>query len=339
MKRNEFLKGMGILGVGALLPLKNALANEPVPAAKATSSCVLIPSETEGPFPLDLTTDHAATYFRQDIREDRTGTELHVKLKITGLDNCLPMANVRVNIWHCDKDGIYSGYDTAMNPGGSATTTWLRGYQMTDANGGVEFITIFPGHYDSRVTHIHFQVYVSSVYKAVSQFTWDPTVKNNFYTAHSSVYTHGVDPQDITTDNVFSDGYALQLATLTDNGDGTYTSYIEATINGTGALGLANYEGETGGQFKLCQNFPNPHEGYTTIPFTINNQSDVEIDIYDLSAKKLGSLQLGSLSTGDHTAAVNFDDMGIASGTYLYQIQVTNSKGTFRQCKMMTAAK
>lgn len=150
MKRNEFLKGAGILGLGTLLPAGKVFADTTT-AAKGTGSCVLIPSETEGPFPLDLTTNNSATYFRQDIREDRTGVRLNLKMKILGLSNCLPMQNLRVNVWHCDRSGIYSGYNNNMNAGSTAAT-FLRGYQMTDTNGVVNFITIFPGHYSGRTT-------------------------------------------------------------------------------------------------------------------------------------------------------------------------------------------
>ncbi len=333
MKRDDFLKSISLLGAGALLPVSKAHAD----TGAKPASCVLIPSETEGPFPLDLTTNNSATYFRQDIRETCAGVELRLKMKIIGKGNCLPMQNVRVNVWHCDKNGTYSGYATPMNPGGSASTTWLRGYQMTDANGEVEFITIFPGHYNGRVTHIHFQVYVSPVYRAVSQMTWDVATKNNFYAANSSVYTNGPDPQSLTSDNVFSDGYALQLATLTDNGDGTYSSYLEVTIDGSGtSTGIRDYEGETGGQFSLGQNFPNPHVGATTVPFTLNAASDVQLDIYDLTARRVASLPQGKLSEGDYKVAVDLQALGLSRGNYLYQIQVSNDKGVFRQCKMMT---
>lgn len=333
MKRQDFLKGVGILGLGSMLPFRKAAA---VPKGTGVG-CTLIPSETEGPFPLDLTEN--SYYFRQDIREDRTGVELHVKLRIIGENNCLPMSNVRVNIWHCDKDGVYSGYDSAMNPGGSADTKWLRGYQMTDADGMVEFITIFPGHYDGRVTHIHFQVYVSSIYHAVSQLTWDETTKNNFYTAHSSIYTEGTDTTSLSSDGVFSDGYTLQLASLTDNGDGTYDAAMDVTIAGTGATGLINYEGETGGHFKMGQNFPNPYIGVTTIPFSLNTASEVQIDLFDVNAKKMAVIKKGSLSPGDHSILIDCKELGIPAANYIYQLEVKNDKGIFRQCKMMTAVK
>ncbi|MBS1772227.1 MAG: T9SS type A sorting domain-containing protein [Bacteroidetes bacterium] len=333
MKRSDFIKGVGLAGVGTVLPWG---ATKAIAADKTTGTCVLIPSETEGPFPLDLTTNNAATYFRQDLREDRTGVTLNLKMKIIGLANCLPMANVRVNIWSCDKDGIYSGYNTSQNAG-STTATYLRGYQMTDANGEVNFVTIFPGWYTGRICHIHFQVYVSSVYKAVSQLTFDATTKNALYAANSSLYTKGADPITVTSDNIFSDGYSQQIASLTQNTDGSYSSYLEVTIDGSGSTGLVNYEGETGGQFKLGQNYPNPHNGITTIPFTLNTASEVKIEIFDLNARKVGVVDMGTLQIGDHTSTVNLESMGIAYGNYLYQLDVTNSNGVFRQCKMMTA--
>ena len=69
-------------------------------------------------FPLDLTEN--TFFFRQDIREDRAGVPLRQKIRIVGADNCDPMPNVRVNIWHCDRDGDYSGY-AAMGSEGRPT--------------------------------------------------------------------------------------------------------------------------------------------------------------------------------------------------------------------------
>jgi protocatechuate 3,4-dioxygenase beta subunit len=334
MKRSDFLKSIGIAGAGAMLPLDKVQAA--TTSVTKVTACSLIPSETEGPFPLDLTTTNAATYFRQDLREDRAGVDLNLKMKIIGLDNCLPMANVRVNVWMCDSDGIYSGYNNSQNPG-STTATFLRGYQMTDANGEVSFLTKFPGWYTGRICHIHFQVYVSSIYKAVSQLTFPIADKNALYAANSSVYTKGADPMALNSDNIFSDGYSLQMATLTANSSGGYDSYLEVAIAGTGATGLVNYEGETGGHFKMGQNFPNPYNGVTTIPFTLNTASDVQLDIYDLNAKKVASIKKGELSTGDHTIVVDMNNLNLPVSNYLYQLQITNAEGAFRQVKMMTA--
>jgi protocatechuate 3,4-dioxygenase beta subunit len=160
MNRKDFLKGLGVAGAGSLLAGSVVKGAEAMTLASMPPNvCTLIPSETAGPFPLDLSDNNF--YFRQDIREDRTGTLHHVRMRIIGMENCAPMSNVRVNIWHCDRIGNYSGYGTEMG------LTYLRGYQIADANGEVEFVTIFPGWYTGRIAHIHFQVYVSSVFAAV----------------------------------------------------------------------------------------------------------------------------------------------------------------------------
>jgi|GEM_PF-142708 len=59
-----------------------------------------------------------------------------------------------------------------MNHENTAHQTWLRGYQVTGANGVVQFKTIFPGWYSSRTPHIHFKVRTfSAQHQATSEFT------------------------------------------------------------------------------------------------------------------------------------------------------------------------
>lgn len=111
MNKREFLRTTGLLGVASLIPFGKTIAEDN--GTNKTASCTLIPTETAGPFPIDLTTN--TNFFRSDIREDKTGVQLNLKLKIIGESNCLPMQNLRVNIWQCDKDGLYSGYSQSAN--------------------------------------------------------------------------------------------------------------------------------------------------------------------------------------------------------------------------------
>jgi protocatechuate 3,4-dioxygenase beta subunit len=334
MNKREFLKRTGLLGAATLLPFERLLSASGNSTNRSSNVCTLIPSETAGPFPLDLTTN--TYYFRQDVRESKPGTQLNLRLKITGDGNCLPMQNIRVNIWHCDKDGLYSGYDQTNNVGQSGLT-YLRGYQMTDSNGEVEFITIFPGWYTGRICHIHFQVYVSSNYSAVSQLTFDLAAKNAVYAANPGVYTKGADPLGYSQDNVFSDGYTLQLGTLTPNAaTGGYDSYMEVTVQGSGTTGLGHIEKENAKQFSLRQNFPNPFEQITTIPFTLIKRANAKLILFDLQGRIVKTFTKENLGAGEYSFEIDFSANGIAKGNYGYQLEVTNADGTYRDCKLMT---
>lgn len=333
MKRKDFLKLTGLAGATAVAGGSGASL---LKAAAPPNACVLIPTETIGPFPLDLSANPA--FFRQDVRENKTGALLRLKLRIVGANNCLPMANVRVNIWHCDKDGLYSGYNQFGNPGQSGLT-YLRGFQFADVNGEVEFITIFPGWYNGRICHIHFQVYVSSIYAAISQLTFPLALKNQIYEDYSNLYTKGADPLTFQQDNFFSDGYAFQLASLNyDPTTGGYKSALEVSILGNGISGLAEAEPETGGQFKLLQNFPNPFDSHATIPFTLNEPAEVKLQLFDLKGSKVVDLSLGNLGIGDHTVDLDLGAWGLPKASYAYQLLVENAHGVFCQAKLMTSA-
>lgn len=328
MNKRAFLKTTGLLGIASLTPFGKIFAkNSPL----GIGDCTLIPSETAGPFPLDLTANSA--FFRKDVRESKTGVQLNLKMKIIGVENCEPMQNVRVNIWHCDKDGNYSGYDS------QAGQAYLRGFQMTDANGEVEFITIFPGWYPGRTCHIHFQVYVSSAYAAISQLTFDHETKNALYAANASIYTKGADPVTPLNDGVFSDGYAYQLATLTPNtGTGGYDSFLEVAVQGSGTLGVGYTEMQNAKQFALGQNFPNPYFEATTIPFTLYQRSDVTIELWDMMGRKIATIARPGLDDGAHSINIDLKALGgIPTGSYVYQFEVGNADGVFRDCKLMTS--
>ena len=134
-------------------------------ATSTSSECMtLMTSVTEGPYYLD------GALVRKDITEGKAGVPLTLRLTVVdATDGCTPVKGAAVEIWHCDAWGYYSGYTTA-NPGGSAPAeseegdsandqTYLRGYQVANANGVVKFETIFPGWYTPRTCHIHVKVH------------------------------------------------------------------------------------------------------------------------------------------------------------------------------------
>ena len=137
--------------------------------------CQLTPVQIEGPFYLD------DDLVRQDIAEGYPGVPLRVVIDVVALPDCSAVADVPVDIWHCTAGGVYSGYPGQL--GGLDTTgeTFLRGTQISDASGRVEFITIYPGWYPGRTTHIHFKVHWPANMEVTSQMYFDDAVSAEIY--------------------------------------------------------------------------------------------------------------------------------------------------------------
>lgn len=230
MERNEFLKRgfTSLLGIAAIIPMIGACKTttaDPVTATttgtsagstngSSATSCAVTPAETDGPFPTKV----PSNFVRQDIRSDRTGVPITLAITIKNTGNsCAALAGALVDVWHCDKDGYYSEYGgSGMQSANFTSVDFLRGRQTTDANGLVGFTSVFPGWYSGRAPHIHVHVYSASGKSLlVTQIAFPYAITNTVYTtAQSAGYTKGAQDTKNEADNVFSDGYANELATV-----------------------------------------------------------------------------------------------------------------------------
>ncbi|SEL44506.1 Dioxygenase [Nitrosovibrio tenuis] len=148
-------------------------------------SCIATPQQTEGPYFVD---EHLR---RADIRSDPSDGSIKEGLPLTldirvfsvGKTGCKPLVGAVVDIWHCDAQGIYSDVmDSHFNTVGKK---FLRGYQITDTNGGVRFTTIYPGWYPGRTVHIHFKIRTDpktmQAYEFTSQFYFDDLITDRVH--------------------------------------------------------------------------------------------------------------------------------------------------------------
>jgi len=197
-------------------------------AATVNSDCRITPEETAGPYPDKLGMLQDSAYFRKDVTEGKTGLPLTLTLTVSNAGGgCAPLANAVVEIWHCDAAGDYSEY---TQPGYDGTgETFLRGLQTTDANGQVSFTTVYPGWYSGRVTHIHFQVYVSGKAVKTSQIALDDAITTAVY-ATGAYAAHGQSPLTNSADMVFSDGDEYELATLKGNTTSGYVATLAVGV-------------------------------------------------------------------------------------------------------------
>jgi protocatechuate 3,4-dioxygenase beta subunit len=314
------LKGVGAIGLGSVLPLNKALAVEDAKKSLAATTCFLTPQETEGPYYFN------PNLVRQDIRQDtmtsviKTGLPLNMVFTVINA-NCDPIPNVLVDVWHCDKDGIYSGY--AGQPGGINTVgqTFLRGIQMTDANGQCSFTSIYPGWYPSRVTHVHFKVRLTSTTYVTSQFAFPDSTNAAVY--NTPLYAaKGQNSLTNATDSIFqSANPENQVMTISPNVatggyDGTFMIGINAPATGIDDKNVAP-EG-----FFLQQNYPNPFNVSTTIAYRLPSGSDVKLIVYDTLGREVAKLVDEKQSAGTHD--IKFDASSLSSGFYLYKLVAEN---------------
>jgi protocatechuate 3,4-dioxygenase beta subunit len=186
----------------------------------STGACVVSPSETIGPYP------SLSDFIRSDIRENKQGLPLTLSISVVNTNSsCSAVAGALVDIWQCDADGSYSQY------GSDRTLTYLRGLQTTDASGKVTFVTIYPGWYQGRATHIHVEVTVNGRSVKVTQIAFPEDITAAVY--RTGVYaSSGQNPTTNSRDGVFSDGVANELITIT-GGDST------SGYSGTFQVGIA----------------------------------------------------------------------------------------------------
>lgn len=190
----------------------------------SSASCAATASETAGPYPDKLGMIANAAFHRRDITEGKAGIPLTVTFTVVNVNNnCAPIANANVEVWHCDAAGAYSEYS---QPGFNGTNqTFLRGVQTTDAAGQATFTTIYPGWYAGRATHIHVEVFVNGSSVKTTQMAFPESTTSQVYT--TSVYaSRGQNPTSNTSDNVFSDGTSTELATVNGSAASGYTAAL-----------------------------------------------------------------------------------------------------------------
>jgi protocatechuate 3,4-dioxygenase beta subunit len=210
--------------------------------------CVVDAEETAGPYPGDgSNTARGATsniltesgVVRSDIRSSfgtstntAAGVPLTLKIKIADAGkDCAALPGYAIYLWHCTGDGKYSLY-TAPDE------NYLRGVQVADADGMVTFTTIFPGCYDGRWPHAHFEIYrnldqATDHNNAIltSQFAFPTDACSQVY-ASAAGYEASIanfKRISIDRDTVFSDNSEAQMQMMTPTLSGDPTSGYVAT--------------------------------------------------------------------------------------------------------------
>jgi protocatechuate 3,4-dioxygenase beta subunit len=187
--------------------------------------CILTPEAAEGPFYFDPKLVRAA------IAEGRAGAPLALTLQVVEAGTCGPLDKVRVDIWHCDGLGVYSGY-ARQETGSAEGETFLRGTQFTDGDGIVRFDTIYPGWYPGRTPHIHFKIILGDRDLVTGQLYFPDSVSAQVYAAHSPYRERKQERGTVNTnDFIFLEQNGAGTLADTEEAHGSYRAHLVIGIN------------------------------------------------------------------------------------------------------------
>ena len=243
-------RALGLFGGGTLAALVAGCSNDGGTTARTTAPTTdvvgdEIPEETAGPYPGDGSNGVNVLTDSGIVRSDITtsfgaasgvaaGVPLTIELAVLDVSNGGgALANAAIYLWHCDMDGLYSLYSQGVE-----SENYLRGVQETDADGKVTFTSIYPGAYSGRWPHIHFEVYPSldaattaSDKLRTSQIALPQDASALVYATDGySQSARNLASSSLSTDNVFRDGYSLQLATVTGSVERGMTARLDVPV-------------------------------------------------------------------------------------------------------------
>lgn len=246
---------LSVLGLGAATAGLAACGGSTGSGGSTTASATTasgtalseIPDETAGPYPGDGSNGpdvlEQSGIVRSDIRSSfgtasgtAEGIPMTLELSIVDMSGGnVPFAGVAVYVWHCNRDGEYSMYSESI-----VDENYLRGVQIADDAGKVQFTSIFPACYAGRWPHIHFEVYPdresitdSTNAIATSQVALPADVCDAvFATTGYEQSVRNFSQITLDTDNVFGDdGGARQLATVTGDVTSGYHVALTAAVD------------------------------------------------------------------------------------------------------------
>lgn len=180
LTRREVIALIGAAGVSVLGAGSMALAAQG--QTTRTPACIVRPQQTEGPYFKD------AKLERSDIRSDpgdgalSAGVPLDLEFQVSriGAGGCVPLMGAVVDIWQCDALGVYSDVRDTRQGFDTVGRKFLRGHQVTDAQGLARFTSIYPGWYQGRTVHVHFKIRTAPSdgrgYEFTSQLYFDDAV-------------------------------------------------------------------------------------------------------------------------------------------------------------------
>ena len=244
-------------GAFALAGFKDGPYNRAL--AQNSTTVTVTPQETEGPYWVDEQLNRADLALDPTDNSVQIGFPLVLNVTVSQLLDgaAAPLPGAYVDVWHCNAAGVYS--DTAAQ--NTVGRKFLRGYQVSDAKGFVQYLTVYPGWYSGRTVHIHARVRLFTgdqvTTNFATQFFFDDSITDQVFqtapynqrrvrdtlNAADSIYTTA-DCLTSVQDGVET---GLTLATDTTHAVGTFNVVLDLSPTATTCAPAGGGPGGPGG--------------------------------------------------------------------------------------------
>ena len=218
LTRKSSLVALGGLAAAAAGWRTDDAGAGPAAVASGAVRCVLTPEMTEGPY---YVPEEAV---RRNITEGLPGTPLALHLTVVNASTCHAIAGAKVDIWHANALGVYSGVQ-------GNTGTFMRGVQPTNTHGLALFETVYPGWYTGRAVHIHIKVHLGGNVVHTGQLFFPDSLTDGVYKKAPYSTRPGRDVRN-ATDAIFRNGGSRSMLKLSRSGSG-YVGAISLGVHRT----------------------------------------------------------------------------------------------------------
>ncbi len=162
LDRKNFLRkaGLSIFSI-PFLGLKS-------PDEQESNECGYTDKATAGPFYVSNTKETVNLNY-----DNLPGTPMEIHGSIYGdPEGKMPVPEAVIEIWHCDKDGVYHPTGNGDISKYKPLQVKLRGYVISDSQGAYRFRSIVPGLYSGRRRHIHYTIQAEDYRSLTTQSYW-----------------------------------------------------------------------------------------------------------------------------------------------------------------------
>ncbi len=151
-----------------------------------------------------------------------------------------------------------------------------------------------------------------------------------------------IDDDPMFVDPLNNNYHLTENSPCIDAGNPNFPFDPDGTISDMGAFYFDQLSSINDNEIQFVEynlsNFPNPFNPTTTIKFSIQNDSKIELTIYNIKGEKIKTLAHSVFNKGDHSILWNGVDESnklVSSGIYLYKLKVNGKTEAMKKCLLL----